>query len=98
MPAGLMAGGQIGLDYNGDSNHQSKSPRNRASSNIGSAATTGHSVCPENIYKNVIDELIVRFLINLPAEERKPPRLFQNIKEAGWFYLDNYFDGKTPKT
>jgi hypothetical protein len=38
-----------------------------------------------------LDEIICRFLINLPEEEKQCPRIFQNIREACWFYCDNYF-------
>lgn len=38
-----------------------------------------------------LEEIICRFLINLPPEEKKFPRLFINIKEACYFYADNYF-------
>lgn len=38
-----------------------------------------------------LDEIICRFLINLPEEEKQFPRIFQNIREACWFYCDHYF-------
>ena len=48
------------------------------------AAPGGHSLrdlekishSPEAIPKDVIDELICRFLINLPESEVRPPRIF----------------------
>ena len=45
---------------------------------------------PEGIPKDVIDELICRFLINLPESEMRSPRVFHHIKEACWFYADNF--------
>ena len=44
----------------------------------------------EKSLKDAADELVCRFLVNLPEQERVPPRLFYNIKEACWFYVDNY--------
>lgn len=38
-----------------------------------------------------MDELVVRFLVNLPESERTPPRLFQNTKEAMWFMTDHMY-------
>jgi len=35
--------------------------------------------------------IICKFLINLPPEEKQFPRLFINIKEACYYYADNYF-------
>jgi hypothetical protein len=45
---------------------------------------------PEAIPKDIIDELICRFLINLPDTESRSPRVFHHIKEACWFYADNF--------
>jgi hypothetical protein len=44
----------------------------------------------DSIPKDVIDEIICRFLINLPESEGRPPRVFHHIKEACWFYADNF--------
>jgi len=35
-------------------------------------------------------ELIVRFLINLPDEEKEFPRILNNIKEACWYFGDHF--------
>jgi len=48
------------------------------------------SYSAESIPKDVIDEIICRFLINLPESEARPPRVFHHIKEACWFYADNF--------
>ena len=50
-----------------------------------------------NISKDIIEELICRFLINLPQEELEFPRLMINIRTACFFYEDNYFS-ITPET
>jgi hypothetical protein len=42
------------------------------------------------INEDLLDDIIVRFLVRLPESEKKPPRLFLNLRNAGWFYLDNY--------
>jgi hypothetical protein len=36
--------------------------------------------------KTLIDDVICRFLLNIPTDELKPPRLFLNIQDAQWFY------------
>ena len=38
----------------------------------------------------MIEEIICRFLIHLPSEEKQFPRMFINIREACNFYADNY--------
>jgi len=43
-----------------------------------------------NVNEDLLDDIIVRFLVRLPESEKKPPRLFLNLRNAGWFYLDNY--------
>ena len=52
---------------------------------------------PDNISIEVLEELIARFLVNLPKEEKEFPRLMINIRNTCWFYADNYF-GITPGT
>jgi Dcp2, box A domain len=44
---------------------------------------------PESIPRDDLDELICRFLVNLPSSELVPPRVFLNIKTAEYFYLDH---------
>lgn len=45
----------------------------------------------KTISKNLLDDLASRFIINLPVEERLDTiRLFFNIEDAHWFYLDYY--------
>ena len=56
-----------------------------------------HSRNASDIPKNIVEELICRFLINLPQEEKQFPRLMINIRSACWFYADNYFS-ITPET
>jgi hypothetical protein len=46
---------------------------------------------PSQIKTEIIEELICRFLINLPEEEKKFPRLMINIRRASFFYADNFF-------
>ena len=41
------------------------------------------------VSKEDIEDLICRFLINLPPQEKQFPRLFFNINEACYFYYDN---------
>lgn len=48
------------------------------------------SINPESITDSILDELLCRFIINLPDHEKEPPRIFVNIKVACWFYADNY--------
>lgn len=38
--------------------------------------------------KDVILELLSRFIVNLPAKELQPERIFFHMQEAYWFYLD----------
>ena len=38
--------------------------------------------------ENVANDLITRFLLFLPDSEKKPPRVFQALIEAHWFYAD----------
>lgn len=45
---------------------------------------------PSKISSEVMQELIVRLLINLPEEEKQFPRVLNNIKEAFWFYADHF--------
>ena len=45
---------------------------------------------PTKISSEVIHEILVRLLINLPAEEKQFPRILNNIKEACWFYGDHF--------
>lgn len=45
---------------------------------------------PAKIPTEIIQEIIVRQLINLPAEEKQFPRILNNIEEACWFYVDYY--------
>ena len=49
------------------------------------------STKPEEIEPKILEELICRFLINLPPAEKEFPRLMFNIRNACWFYIDNYF-------
>jgi mRNA-decapping enzyme subunit 2 len=35
-----------------------------------------------------MDELLCRFIINLPQEELTPERVFFHIQEAHWYYSD----------
>lgn len=44
-----------------------------------------------SISKQDIEEIIVRFLINLPQEELQFPRLMLHIRDACYFYADNFF-------
>ena len=53
---------------------------------------------PEGRFENkdfidveTVELIICKFLINLPEEEKQFPRLFINIKEACYYYADNYF-------
>lgn len=46
---------------------------------------------PSKIDTDILEDLICRFLINLPKEEKQFPRLMFNIREACYFYADNYF-------
>lgn len=39
-------------------------------------------------YKKILDELTVRFLLNLPPQDQTLVRLFFILEEAHWFYLD----------
>ena len=50
---------------------------------------------PKNVPDEDLEDIICRFLINLPEEELNPPRIFFHIKEASWFYADNYLPEKT---
>ena len=45
---------------------------------------------PNKIPSEVIHEILVRLLINLPEEEKQFPRILNNIKEATWFYGDHF--------
>ena len=42
----------------------------------------------EDELENVAEDLIARFLLFLPESEKKPPRVFQPLIEAHWFYAD----------
>ena len=42
--------------------------------------------------KDLVNDVICRFLINLPEAELKPPRLFLNIQEAQWYFQDHLLD------
>ena len=44
----------------------------------------------ENIPLEILDELLVRFVINLPESEYSLDRFFFNIQKAFWFYKDFY--------
>ena len=46
---------------------------------------------PSHIGIDVIEDIICRFLMHLPEDEKEFPRLFINIREACYFYADNYF-------
>lgn len=49
---------------------------------------------PSKIPTDKIHELIVRFLINLPEEEKKFPRILKSIHECCWFYVDQFCNPK----
>lgn len=36
----------------------------------------------------------MRFLINLPPEEKQFPRIFKSINECAWFYVDQFCEHK----
>jgi len=55
-----------------------------------SRETAFQSRDPSKIPSHVIMELICRLLVNLPPEEKEFPRILYNIKEACWFYADNF--------
>mmetsp|Transcript_28666 Transcript_28666/g.51027 ORF Transcript_28666/g.51027 Transcript_28666/m.51027 type:complete len:251 (-) Transcript_28666:2195-2947(-) len=38
--------------------------------------------------QEAFEELYIRFLMNLPEEEREPARLMKNLEEAHWYYED----------
>lgn len=38
--------------------------------------------------KEIVDELLARFIVNLPQKELEPDRIFFHMQEAYWFYLD----------
>ena len=60
-------------------------------------ASGGHFAAsrdPSKIPSNKIHELLVRFLINLPEEEKAFPRIFNVIKECCWFYVDQFCEHK----
>lgn len=42
------------------------------------------------ISKDVLEDLISRFLINIPDSEKSVIRLFFLIEQAHWFFLDFY--------
>ena len=42
----------------------------------------------DELTEEVMDDIIVRFLVNLPKEELIGERLFQNLKIAYWFFED----------
>jgi len=46
---------------------------------------------PSKIPSDEIHELLVRFLVNLPAEEKAFPRIFNVIRDCCWFYVDQQF-------
>ena len=56
--------------------------------------TTYVSRDPCKIPTAIMEELIVRFLVNLPTEETKFPRIMNIIKETCWFYVDNFCNPK----
>ena len=49
---------------------------------------------PSKIPSDIIHELIVRFLVNLPPSEKEFPRIMNVISEAMWFYVDRYCSPK----
>mgnify|MGYP002635013032 CR=1 FL=1 len=51
---------------------------------------------PAKIPSEVIQEIIVRRLINLPQIEKDFPRILINIEEACWFFIDEFCQGVTP--
>ena len=51
----------------------------------------------ENIRQDILEELLVRFVINLPESEYGLDRFFFNIQKAFWFYKDFHlsdYEGK----
>lgn len=44
----------------------------------------------EYIKPDILDEILVRFVINLPESEYSLDRFFFNIQKAFWFYKDFY--------
>ena len=44
--------------------------------------------------KDVIEDMAVRFLLNLPDSEKRPERIFHTMEEAFWFYQDFYVANK----
>ncbi len=38
--------------------------------------------------QDMLELLLVKFIINLPPEELEPKRLFFHIQEAYWYYID----------
>ncbi len=48
------------------------------------------------IPQEVTEEIICRFLVNLPDEEKEFPRCMMNIRQACFFYVDNYFGLNKP--
>mmetsp|Transcript_32752 Transcript_32752/g.23676 ORF Transcript_32752/g.23676 Transcript_32752/m.23676 type:complete len:147 (-) Transcript_32752:1728-2168(-) len=46
---------------------------------------------PSQVSASIMQEIICRLLVNLPMEEKMFPRVFYNIKEACWFFADNYW-------
>lgn len=45
---------------------------------------------PSQIDPEILEDLICRFLLHLPPSEKQFPRIFFNIREACYFYVDNY--------
>jgi hypothetical protein len=41
-----------------------------------------------HIPKDILEEILCKFIINLPQEELHPSRIFFPIEEACWFYND----------
>jgi len=42
----------------------------------------------------IIDEILCRFIVNLPKKELKTDRIFFHMQEAYWFYEDFVFQNK----
>eukprot|EP00347_Sterkiella_histriomuscorum_P013761 403363471 len=43
---------------------------------------------PDQIPTHILDDLLCRFIINLPEDEKQAPRIFCNLKIACWFFAD----------
>ena len=47
--------------------------------------------------REIIDEILCRFIVNLPLKELAPDRIFFHVQEAYWFYLDFILPNKDLK-